>query len=208
MYSLGYWHNTYGVARYNAIHWHKIFIAWLFQIIFIIHSTIIHDKIVWCKWLNNLRHFTAQNTSNYTIIWHKSFCLLKSTAWTSLMKSKIIRKIPHRLRLHTAWTPLMKSNIIRKIPHRLKLQTAWPLLMKSIIIPFVSGANCYTPSSRNHWLLFVKPMKRGAQGAGNGRRKGEEPSTKLRWAWHLFPQKTRTSVTNRCPYTLQIYVLW
>ena len=164
MHSLEYWHNTYGVTRYNTIHWHKIFIAWLFQIILIIHSTIIHDKIVWCKWLNNLRHFTAQNTSNYTIIWHKSFCLLKSTAWA--------------------------------------------LLMKSIIIPFISGANSSPPSSRSHWLLFVRPMKRRAQGAGNGVQEGEEPTTKLWWAWHLFLQKTRTSVTNRCPFTLQIYVLW
>ena len=164
MYSLEYWHNTCGVTRYNNIHWHEIFIAWLFQIIFIIHSTIIHDKIVWCKWLNNLQHFTAQNTSNHTIIWHKSFCLLKSTAW--------------------------------------------PLLMKSNIISFVSEANCYTPSSMNHWLLFVKPAERETCGTGNGRRKGEESSTKWGWARHLFPQKTRTSVTNRCPFTLQIYVLW
>lgn len=132
--------------------------------IFIIHSTIIHDKIVWCKWLNNLRHFTIQNTSNYTIIWLKSFCLLKSSAWTPLMKSKIIRKIPHRLRLHTAWPPLMKS----------------------IIIPFISEANCSPPSSRSHWLLFVKPMKWRAQGAGNGMRKGEESSTKWGWARLLF----------------------
>ena len=133
--------------------------------IFIIHSTIIHDKIVWCKWLNNLRHFITQNTSNHTIIWRKSFCLLKSTAWIPLMKSKIIRKIPHRLRLHTAWPPLMKS----------------------IIIPFISEANCSPPSSRSHWLLFVKPMKWGAQGAGNGMRKGEESSTKWGWARLLFP---------------------
>ena len=132
--------------------------------IFIIHSTIIHDKIVWCKWLNNLCHFTAQNTSNHTIIWRKSFCLLKSTTWT--------------------------------------------LPINPNIIPFVSGANSSPPSSRSHWLLFVKPMKQGAQGAGNGMRKGEEPSTKWGWARHLFPQKTRTSVTNRCPFTLQIYVLW
>ena len=154
--------------------------------IFIIHSTIIHDKIVWCKWLNNLCHFTAQNTSNHTIIWRKSFCLLKSTAWAPLMKSKIIRKIPPRLRQHTAWVPLMKSNII----------------------PFVSQANTSPPFSRSHWLPFVKPIKREAQGAGNGRKKGEESTIKWRWERHLFPQKTRTSVTNRCPYTLQIYVLW
>ena len=164
MHSLEYWHNTCGVTRYNTIHWHKIFIAWLFHIIFIIYSTIIHDKIVWCKWLNNLRHFTAQNTSNHTIIWHKLFCLLKSTAWTSLINLKII--------------------------------------------PFVSEANCYTPSSMNHWLLSAKPAERGAQEVGNGVQKGEEPSTKEWWERHLFPQKTRTSVTNRCPYTLQIYVLW
>ena len=132
--------------------------------IFIIHSTIIHDKIVWCKWLNNLRHFTSQNTSNYTIIWLKSFCLLKSSAWA----------------------PLMKSNII----------------------PFVSGANCFTPSSMNHWLLFVKPTEWEAHETGNGVRKGEEPTTKERWERLLFLQKTRTSVTNRCPFTLQIYVLW
>ena len=165
MCSLEYWHDTYGVTRYNTIHWHEIFIAWLFQMIFIIHSTIIHDKIVWCKWLNNLRHFTIQNTSNYTIIWLKSFYLLKSTAWTPLMKSKIIRKIPHRLRLHTACAPLMKS----------------------ISIPFISEANSSPPSSGNHWLLFVKPMKRGAQGTGNGMRKGEESSTKWGWARLLFP---------------------
>ena len=186
MYSLIYWHCTYGVARYNNIHWHKIFIAWLFQIVFIIHSTIINDKIVWCKWLNNLRHFTTQNASKYTINWLKLFYLLKSSAWTPLMKSKIIRKIPHGLRLHTAWTSLINLKII----------------------PFVSGANTSPPSSGNHWLLFVKPMKQGAQGGGNGMRKGEEPSTKWGWARHLFPQKTRTSVINRCPFTLQIYVLW
>ena len=142
MCSLNYWHDTYGVTRYNTIHWHKIFIVWLFQIILIIHSTIIYYKIVWCKWLNNLRHFTAQNTSNYTIIWHKSFCLLKSTAWVPLMKS--------------------------------------------ISIPFISEANSSPPSSMNHWLLFVKPMKRGEQAAGNGRRKGEESSTKWGWARLLF----------------------
>ena len=186
MYSLIYWHCTYVITRYNTIHWHKIFIAWLFQMIFIIHSTIINDKIIWCKWLNNLRHFTMQNISNYTIIWRKSFCLLKSSAWTPLMKSKIIRKIPHRLRLHTACAPLMKS----------------------IIIPFISEANSSPPSSMNHRLLIVKPMKRGAHETGNGRRKGEESSTKWGWARHLFPQKTRTSVINRCPFTLQIYVLW
>ena len=134
MHSLKYWHNTCGVTRYNNIHWHKIFIVWLFQIIFIIHSSIIHDKIVWCKWLNNLRHFTIQNTSNYTIIWHKSFYLLKSSAWAPLMKSKIIRKIPHRLRLHTAWVLLMKSNIIMSKPWSIDGRTAWPPLMKSNII--------------------------------------------------------------------------
>ena len=165
MHSLEYWHNTYGVTRYNTIHWHKIFIAWLFQIIFIIHSTIIHYKIVWCKWLNNLRHFTTQNTSNHTIIWHKSFCLLKSTVWPLLMKSKIIRKIPHRLRLQTAWAPLMKSKII----------------------PFISEANCSPPSSMNHWLLFVKAAERGEQGAGNGRRKGEELCVKWEWTQLRFP---------------------
>lgn len=133
--------------------------------IFIIHSTIIHDKIVWCKWLNNLRHFTAQNTSNHTIIWHKSFCLLKLTAWAPLMKSKIIRKRPHRLRLHTACAPLIKSNII----------------------PFISETNSSPPSSMNHRLLFVKPMKWRAQGGGDGMRKGEEPSTKWGWARLLFP---------------------
>ena len=143
MYLLEYWHDTHGVTRYNNIHWHKIFIAWLFQMIFIIHSTIIHDKIVWCKWLNNLRHFTVQNTSNHTIIWHKSFCFLKSTAWILLMKSKII--------------------------------------------PFIYGANSSPPSSRNHWLPFVKPIKQGEQGTGNGMRKGEESSTKWGWARLLFP---------------------
>ena len=132
--------------------------------IFIIHSTIIHDKIIWCKWLNNLRHFTTQNTSNHTIIWLKSFCLFKSTTWT--------------------------------------------LPINPNIIPFISEANFSPPSSRSHWLLFVKPMKRGAQGAGNGRQKGEESSMKWGWARYLFPQKTRTSVINRCPFTLQIYVLW
>ena len=164
MHPLEYWHNTCGVTRYNTIHWHEIFIAWLFQIIFIIHSTIIHDKIVWCKWLNNLCHFTAQNTSNHTIIWLKSFCLLKSTTWT--------------------------------------------LPINPNIIPFISEANFSPPSSMNHRLLIVKPMKWRAQGAGNGRRKGNEPTMKWGWERHLFPQKTRTSVTNRCPYTLQIYVLW
>ena len=164
MHSLEYWHSTCGVVRYNTIHWHKIFIARLFQMIFIIHSTIIHYKIVWCKWLNNLRHFTAQNTSNHTIIWHKSFYLLKSTAWTSLINLKII--------------------------------------------PFIFEANFSPPSSRSHWLLFVKPIKREEHETENGRRKGEEFSTKWGWARHLFPQKTRTSVINRCPFTLQIYVLW
>ena len=38
--------------------------------------------------------------------------LVIRTVWPLLMKSKIIRKISHRLRLHTAWPPLMKSNII------------------------------------------------------------------------------------------------
>ena len=133
-----------------------------------------------------MRHFTAQNTANHTIVWLKSFYLLKSTALLPLMKSKIIRKIPHRLRLQTAWAPLMKSNII----------------------PFISEANCSPPSSRSHWLLFVKPIKREEQGAGNGAQKGEEPTTKWGWERLLFPQKTRTSVTNRCPFTLQIYVLW
>ena len=132
--------------------------------IFIIHSTIIHDKIIWCKWAHDLVHFTTQNTSNHTIIWRKSFCHLKSTAWTPLMKSKIIL--------------------------------------------FISEANSSPPSSGNHWLLIVKPAKWGAHETGNGRRKGEEPTTKWGWERHLFPQKTRTSVTNRCPYTLQIYVLW
>ena len=208
MYSLIYWHCTCGVTRYNTIHWHKIFIAWLFQMIFIIHSMIIHYKIVWCKWLNNLRHFTIQNTSNHTIIWLKSFCLLKSSVWAALMKSKIIRKISHRLRLHTAWIPLMKSKIIRKIPHGLRLHTVWTSLINLKIIPFVSGANFSPPSSGNHWLLFVKPAERRAQGAGNGAQKGEEPTMKWGWARLLFPQKTRTSVINRCPFTLQIYVLW
>ena len=132
--------------------------------IFIIHSTIIHDKIIWCKWAHDLAHFTMQNTSNYTIIWLKSFCLLKSTTWT--------------------------------------------LLINPNIIPFISEANSSPPSSMNHRLLIVKPAKWRAQGAGNGMRKGEEPSTKWGWARHLFPQKTRTSVINRCPFTLQIYVLW
>ena len=153
---------------------------------FIIHSTIIHDKIIWCKWVRDSVHFTAQNTSNHTMIWHKSFYLLKSSAWTPLMKSKIIRKIPHGLRLHTAWTSLINLKII----------------------PFISEANSSPPSSMNHRLLFVKPMKRREQGGGNGMRKGEESSTKWGWVRHLFPQKTRTSVINRCPFTLQIYVLW
>ena len=136
--------------------------------------------------MNNLRHFTVQNTSNYTIIWRKSFYLLKSSAWAPLMKSNIIRKIPHRLKLHTAWPPLMKYNII----------------------PFISEANFSPPFSRSHWLLFVKPAEREAHETGNGRRKGNESTTKWGWARLLFPQKTRTSVTNRCPFTLQIYVLW
>lgn len=50
--------------------------------IFIIHSTIINDKIIWCKWARDSVHFTMQNISNYTIIWLKSFCILKSTTWT------------------------------------------------------------------------------------------------------------------------------
>ena len=124
--------------------------------IFIIHPTIINDKIIWCKWARDSVHFTMQNISNYTIIWLKSFCLLKLTALPPLMKSNIIRKIPHRLRLHTACAPLMKS----------------------ISIPFISEANSSPPSSMNHRLLIVKPAKRRAQGAGNGRQKGEEPSTK------------------------------
>ena len=132
--------------------------------IFIIHATIIHYKIVWWKWAHDLVHFTMQNISNYTIIWLKSFCLLKSTTWT--------------------------------------------LPINPNIIPFISEANFSPPSSRSHWLLFVKPMKQGEQGAGNGRQKGEEPSTKWGWARHLFPKKTRTSVINGCPFTLQIYVLW
>ena len=159
-----YRHSTCGVARCNNIHWHKIFIAWLFQITFIIHSPIINDKIVWRKWAHDLVHFTIQNIANHTIIWRKSFCHLKSTTWT--------------------------------------------LPINPNIIPFISEANISPPSSMNHWLLFVKPMKQGAQGAGNGMRKGEEFSTKWGWARHLFPQKTRTSVINRCPFTLQIYVLW
>ena len=132
--------------------------------IFIIHSTIINDKIIWCKWARDSVHFTIQNIANHTMIWHKSFYLLKSTAWTPLMKSNITRKIPHRLRLHTAWILLMKSNII----------------------PFISEANFSPPSSMNHWLLFVKPAERGEQGTGNGMRKGEEPSTKWGWARLLF----------------------
>ena len=132
--------------------------------IFIIHATIIHYKIVWCKWARDSVHFTMQNISNYTIIWLKSFCLLKSTAWT--------------------------------------------LPINPNIIPFISEANFSSPSSGNHWLLFVKPAKWGAQEAGNGMQKGEESSTKWGWARHLFPQKTRTSVINKCPFTLQIYVLW
>ena len=90
MYSLIYWHCTCGVVRCNNIHWHRIFIAWLFQITFIIHPTIINDKIIWCKWAHDLVHFTMQNISNYTIIWLKSFYLLKSTSWILLMKSNII----------------------------------------------------------------------------------------------------------------------
>ena len=80
--------------------------------------------------------------------------------------------------------------------------------MKSKIIPFVSGANSSPTSLGNHWLLSAKPAEREAQEVGNGRRKGEESTMKWGWARLLFPQKTRTSVTNRCPYTLQIYVLW
>ena len=122
--------------------------------IFIIHSTIIHDKIIWCKWAHDLVHFTTQNTSNHTMIWHKSFYLLKSSAWTPLMKSKIIRKIPHRLRLHTAWAPLMKS----------------------ISIPFVSEAKSSPPSSMNHWLLFVEPAEWGAKGLEMGGEKAKNPA--------------------------------
>ena len=143
MYSLIYWHCTCGVARYNTIHWHKIFIAWLFQITFIIHPTIINDKIIWCKWARDLVHFTMQNISNYTIIWLKSFCLLKSTTWT--------------------------------------------LPINPNIIPFISEANFSPPSSMNHRLLFVKPMKRAAQGAGNGMRKGEELCMKWEWTQLRFP---------------------
>ena len=125
--------------------------------IFIIHSSIINDKIVWCKWLNNLCHFTAQNTSNHTIIWRKSFCFLKSTAWA----------------------PLMKSNFI----------------------PFISEANFSPPSSGNHWLLFVKPMKRGAQGAGNGMRKGEESSTK----WGVGAASFSTKNKDICHKQMSFY---
>lgn len=132
--------------------------------IFIIHSPIINDKIVWCKWARDSVHFTIQNIANYTIIWLKSFCLLKSTTWI--------------------------------------------LPINPNIILFISEANSSPPSSMNHRSLFVKTMKRGEHETGNGMRKGEESSTKWGWARHLFPQKTRTSVTNRCPYTLQIYVLW
>lgn len=74
--------------------------------------------------------------------------------------------------------------------------------------PFYFGVNSSPPSSGNHRLLFIKAAELEEQEAGNGMRKGEESSTKWGWARHLFPQKTRTSVTNRCPYTLQIYVLW
>ena len=59
--------------------------------------------------------------------------------------------------------------------------------MKSNIIPFISEANFSPPSSGNHRLLFVKPMKQGAQGAGDGMRKGEEPSTKWEWTQLRFP---------------------
>ena len=111
--------------------------------IFIIHSTIIHYKIVWCKWAHDLVHFTAQNTSNHTIIWLKSFYLLKSITWT--------------------------------------------LPINPNIIPFISEANFSPPSSMNHRLLFVKPMKWRAQGAGNGMRKGEESSTKWGWMRLRFP---------------------
>jgi len=59
--------------------------------------------------------------------------------------------------------------------------------MKSNIIPFISEAKSSPPSSMIHWLLFVKPAERGAQGAGNGMRKGEESSTKWGWTRLLFP---------------------
>ena len=59
--------------------------------------------------------------------------------------------------------------------------------MKSKIIPFISEANSSPPSSGNHWLPFVKPIKQGAQGAGNGMRKGEEPSVKWEWTRLRFP---------------------
>ena len=110
---------------------------------FIIHPTIINDKIIWCKWAHDSVHFTMQNISNYTIIWLKSFCLLKSTTWT--------------------------------------------LPINPNIIPFISEANFSPPSSMNHRLLFVKPMKWRAQGAGNGMQKGEESCTKERWWRLLFP---------------------
>ena len=57
---------------------------------FIIHPTIINDKIIWCKWAHDSVHFTMQNISNYTIIWLKSFCLLKSTTWTLPINPNII----------------------------------------------------------------------------------------------------------------------
>lgn len=102
-----------------------------------------NGRTIWCISYHKTRHFTMQNISNYTIIWLKSFCLLKSTTWT--------------------------------------------LSINPNIIPFISEANTSPPSPMNHWLLFVKPIKQGAQGAGNGRRKGEEPSTKWEWAQLRFP---------------------
>ena len=59
--------------------------------------------------------------------------------------------------------------------------------MKSNIIPFISEANFSPPSSMNHRLLFVKPAKRRAQGAGDGMRKGEESNTKWGGTRLLFP---------------------
>ena len=85
----------------------------------------------------------------------------------------------------------MKSNITKKIPHRLRLHTAWAPLMKSNFIPFVSGANSSPTSLGNHWLLSAKPAEREAQEVGNGRRKGEEPTTKWGWERLLFPTKNK-----------------
>ena len=90
----------------------------------------------------------------------------------------------------------MKSNIIRKIPHRLRLHTAWPLLMKSNNISFVSEANCYTPSSMNHWLLFVKPAERETCGTGN-LRNGKREAKRRRTHYEIavgaasFPTKNK-----------------